>query len=169
MKRHYFTYGLAAGLLLTVYVTMLDRSRIIYTSTWGAYLGYLAILILPACIYLALHETSREKRRLFFRQSLMVSLVVAFLAASIYSAYTFADIHFFGATHLQNLYDYTEQGLKDEGRSMAEIQARMNRMREHYLSFKPYLYTYTWYLVMGLIYSVIFFFVFKLRYRRQLS
>jgi|JI7StandDraft_1071085.scaffolds.fasta_scaffold34005_2 hypothetical protein len=169
MKRLLIFYGLMAGVLLTGYVTMLDYTRIIYETSWGQYAGYLAILILPICIYLALHELSKQQRQLLYRQSVLFSLVVSLLAATCYSAYTFIDIHFFDASHLKNLFTYTGEQMEAEGKTLAEIQERINRMQQHYHSSKPYISTYVWYVCMGLVYSVLFFFVFRVRYRKPIA
>ena len=168
MKRAFIFYGLIAGIVLTAYVTMLDYSRIIYTTSWGRYVGYLAILILPLCIYLAINEWSKQQRHLLYRHALGISLTVALLAGSIYSAYTFIDIHFFDASHLKNLFAFTADEMKQQGNTLSEINERLNRMKGHYYSYKPYVNTYLWYIIMGLGYSVIFFFVFRLKQKKQL-
>lgn len=168
MKRLIIFYGLIAGSVLTTYVTMLDYTRIIYTTSWGPYVGYLAILILPLCIYLALNEWSKQQQRLLYKHVLALSLTVALLAGSIYSAYTFVDIQFFDASHLKNLFDFTADEMKMRGKSTVEVNERLTHMRAHYLSYQPYINTYLWYISMALLYSVIFFFVFRLKQKKQL-
>jgi len=169
MKRNLVLYGLLAGIFLTAYVNLLDYSKIIYQTTWGMYAGYLAILILPLCIYFALNELRKKQGELLFKQSLMVSMLIALMASTIYSAYTFIDIHFFDAAHLHNLFDFTAQKLKAEGKSITEVQERLESLHKHYFSYKPYTYTFIWYVGMGLLYGILFFFIYKFRYRKQVS
>jgi hypothetical protein len=133
---------------------------VIYSREWGAWLGYLAIVILPVCIFAALRYLPHPAP---FSKSLATGLLVAFIAATMYAAYTFIDIHFFDSPHLRNLYSYTEKALSDEGKSTAEIEAELQRMQAHYASWKPYTGTYAWYLASGLIYTSLFHFAFRLK------
>ncbi len=150
-------YGLICGVVLTLYVRLLDISQVIYNTSWGVYLGYLAILILPACIFLALREIRRKHQSIRFRQAISAGLLVSCLAATVYSAYMFVDIHFFDARHLKNLFDYTSSSMQKAGYSASDIQEKIRSMNAHYYSGKPYISTYLWYLVLGTFFSIIFF------------
>jgi hypothetical protein len=154
-------YGLACGIALTVYVQLLDRSQLVYTSNWGAYLGYLAILILPLCIFLAFRELKKRNVPFKFGNILLAGLLVSCLTATVYSAYVFVDIRFFGTSHLRNLFEYTGRSMKREGYSDVDILAQIDRMKLHYYSFRPYISTYVSYIVLGLLFSVLFFFILK--------
>jgi len=162
-------FGLICGLLLTIYVQVLDMTQIIYTTSWGAYIGYLAILILPTCIFLTLREIKRKYQSLRFTQAIGAGLLVSCVAATTYSAYTFVDIHFFDARHLKNLFDYTVNSMQKAGRSATEIQKRLTEMKAHYFSLKPYISTYLWYLVMGAFFSIVFYFLLRMSNSKQTS
>jgi hypothetical protein len=167
MYKSIIIYGAICGVLLTLYINMLDLSGVIYHTTWGAYLGYLAILILPICIFIALRDWRKTSSKILLRHALIISLFTSFLAATIYSAYTFIDIRFFNAQHLDNLFAYTQEEMKRAGHSAAEISDRMAQMRSHYFSIQPYMNTYIWYLAMGLVYGFMFHFVFRLKQPKQ--
>jgi hypothetical protein len=155
-----WVFGLVCGVALTVYVRALDLSRIIYTTSWGAYVGYLAILILPACIYLAFREL-RKKQPLLFRQAMLSGLFVSVLTATVYSAYVFVDLHFFDARHLSNLFEYTVSDMRRAGYSAAEIQAKLSSMKQHYYSARPFISTYISYMVLGAFFSLVFYFMLR--------
>lgn len=150
-------YGLICGLALTLYVRMLDLSKVIYNTNWGVYLGYLAILILPACIFMALRSIKKERQTLLFRHAFPAGLLVSLLAAAIYSAYTFVDIQFFHARHLNNLFEFTASSMQKAGKTSPQIQAEIEGMKAHYYSAKPYVNTFIWYIVLGTVFTVIFF------------
>jgi hypothetical protein len=154
-------YGLICGIALIIYIRLLDISKVIYDTSWGAYLGYLAILILPACIFLTLREIKIKNASIRFKQALTAGLLVSCITATVYSAYVFVDINFFDARHLNNLFEYTVNTMKKEGYSPTDIQNRIGVMKTHYFSAKPYVSTYIWYLVLGTFFSIIFFFLLR--------
>jgi hypothetical protein len=154
-------YGLICGIALTAYVQLLDRSQLIYTSNFGTYLGYLAILILPLCIFLAFRELRKKGIPFKFGKILFAGLLVSCLTATVYSAYVFVDMRFFGASHLKNLFEYTGMSMKKKGYSDAEILAQIEGMKLHYYSLMPYISTYVSYIVLGFLFSVLFFFILK--------
>ena len=157
-KRPVLLFGIICGIVLTIYVRMLDISRVIYNTSWGAWLGYLAILILPVCIFLALRELRKKQESFRYRHALLAGLLVSCITATIYSAYMFVDIYFFDARHLNNLFEYTVSSMKKDGYNAAAIQEKIQRMKNHYFSAKPYINTYLWYLVLGSFFSSVFFF-----------
>jgi hypothetical protein len=167
MYKSIIVYGGICGVLLTFYVNMLDLSGVIYNTSWGAYLGYLAVLILPLCIFIALRDWSKSYQKLLLKHALFISLFTSFLAATIYSAYTFIDIQFFDAQHLKNLFSYTQREMEKAGYTAADISSRLVQMRNHYFSFQPYMNTYIWYLAMGLVYGFIFHLVFRFRKQKH--
>jgi hypothetical protein len=167
MKRNILSFGIGSGVLLTVYILLLDLTRVIYETTWGQWLGYLAIVILPIAVWLAMQKLKKQQDTWLFRHSLTVSLSIAIVAASVYSAYTFVDVHFFGATHLQNLFSFTEKQMRQEGATAAAINEQLDRLRGHYSSWKPYRNTYIWYTAMGVIYGSLFHLILLFQTKRK--
>lgn len=155
-------YGTLGGLLLTFYVTLLDVSKIIYTSEWGTYLGYLAILILPAVLFFAIRRHLEQNNTLLFKQAAAICMLISFCTATVYSVYSFIDIHFFDARHLKNLFAFTERELLNAGKSAEEVATKLSRMKAHYYSYQSYLGTYIWYGAFGLIYTVLFYYLYRL-------
>jgi len=163
MKRVIAYYGILCGVILTLYVRLLDLSKLIYTTTWGKYLGYLAILILPICIYLTIIQIRRHSQKLLFRHSVFAGLLIALLTATTYCAYMFVDIRFFNARHLKNVFQFTRDEMTKAGYRVSEINARITEMKLHYFSAQPYFNTYWMYLAMGLFYGIIFYFIFRFK------
>ena len=158
MNRIPVYFGLICGIVLIAWVRGLDASRLIYTSQLGLILGYLSILILPTCLFLAFRAWKRQSGQLLFRQAMFIGLSLAMITAGVYCAYTFIDIHYFGASHLQNQFDFTRKSMQAAGSGTTEISAEIARLQKHYFSSKPYISTLIWYAGMGLVFSPIFWF-----------
>lgn len=163
MQRSILFFSTLCGIILIVYVRLLDISGILYSDGWGRYLGYLAILILPLCTYFALRQVRVQTGPLSFLRSLAVSLSVAFIASTVYCIYIWADNHIFNASHLENTFEYEALEMKLAGRSEEEVTEHLKRLKEHYFSSKPYINTYTMYLAMGIVYGSVFYFVFRVK------
>ncbi len=159
--------GLFSGLLLLVYVNVLDRTRLIYTTTWGAYLGYLAILILPFFIFLSLKKVRQKEGKLKFLPAILHSQLIAFISAVVYNTYMAIDVHCLNAGHLKNQFEFTIAEMKKSGSSDLEINQRIQTLKDHYWSMQPYINTFVWYIILALIFACIFYFLFRIKFKTQ--
>lgn len=156
-----------SGLLLLVYINALDRSKLIYTTEWGAYLGYLAILILPLFIFLTLKKIRQNEGKLKFVTAILHGQLIAFISAVVYSAYTAIDVHLMNAAHLKNQFEFTVSEMRKAGNSEAEINQRIQTLKDHYWSIQPYVNTFIWYFVLALIFAAIFYLLFRIKFKTQ--
>lgn len=163
MQKYKLGYGIVAGIVLVAYVRLLDVTRLIYTTSWGTWLGYLAIIILPVAVFLALRTRKKQQGTLQFGEAVILGLAVSFITASVYCIYTFVDFQFFNGSQLRNLFDYTRTAMEENGSSQAEIEKTISEMKRHYDSAKPYTNTYIWYLAMGLVCSIVSWLLLRLR------
>ncbi len=168
MNRSIFYYGTLAGILLTIYVTMLDASKIIYTSIWGAYLGYLAILILPVVLFFALRQHVKETKRIVFKHFVLICLLISLTTATVYNMYSLIDNSFFDSRQQHNYLEFTKKEMIEAGNSLDEVAQKIEKMKAHYLSYKAYMGTYIWYVAFGLIYTPLFFFLFRIKHRKPI-
>lgn len=151
MQKYKLTYGLVAGIILILYIRLLDFTKIIYTTSWGAWLGYLAIIILPVAIFRALRMRKKQQGVLSFRQAVLLSFIISFITASVYCLYTLVDVQLFEGSQFRNVIAYTRTAMKENGNSQAEIEKTISEMKRHYNSTKPYMNTYKWYLAIGIV------------------
>lgn len=168
MNRTIFYYGTLAGILLTIYVTMLDATKIIYTTIWGAYLGYLAILILPVALFFALRQHVKETKTIAFKHTAVICLLISITTATVYSLYTLIDHSFFDSQHQRNYLEFTRQEMIKAGKTAEEVTQKIEKMKAHYLSYKSYMGTYIWYLAFGFIYTPLFYFLFRFKLRKPI-
>ena len=85
-------FGAAGGLCVLLYTQLLIRSGVMQTHIIGQYLGYLAIVIMPFCTYLAIKEVgNRLNREITLTHALITGLFVSLVAACIYSAFLWVE------------------------------------------------------------------------------
>lgn len=168
MKRTIFYYGILAGISLTTYVSLLDASKIIYTSILGSYLGYLAILILPVALFFALRQHVKETKALSFLHTAVICTLISITTATVYNVYTLIDHSFFDSRHQRNYQEFTRQDMIKAGKTADEVAQKIEKMQAHSISYKSYMGTYIWYLVSGFIYTPLFYFLFRFKLRKPI-
>ena len=167
MQRSIIFFGILFGILLIIYVRLLDVSEVIYSDGWGRYLGYLAVLILPLSIFFTLRQIRLHSGPTSFFRTVSIAAQVAIIASTVYCVYMWSDIQFFNASHLENTFKYEALEMKLAGHSDEDVSSRLKKLKEHYFSASPYINTYTMYLAMGLVYGCLFHLFFRIKKSNQ--
>jgi len=147
-------FGAIGGLLVLVYTSLITRSGILYAGGIGQYLGYLAIVIMPFCTYLAIKEVTRlSGREVRLGQALATGMLLSVIAGSIYSGVSWVEYTLFTNVYEERLLEETRDAMAAAGNTAAEIEQRLQHIRDFYDSWQPFLNTLTWYCGLGLLYS----------------
>lgn len=159
MLKTIFKYGVIGGAAVCLYVFTLTYSGAVFSNGPAQYLGYLAIVIMPLCTFLALKEM-RDKaadKKLTLANALVAGLLLSLIAACLYCAVTWVEYEVFDNPYRRKLIDATRQEMTAAGKPETEIEHRIGMLNAHYDSFKPYVNTVVWYLGLGTLYTLVSF------------
>ena len=156
-------YGALGGAIVMLYTTILTRTGIIFHNGIGAYLGYIAIVIMPVCTYLAIREMHIRyfQRRISLKYALLTGLLVSIIAASLYSSIKWAEHTLFTDVYREYLIDQTREVLRSEGTEEELVEKRIAEIKDHYASWAPVRNTFIWYISLGALYSLASFLILK--------
>ena len=161
-----FKYGLMGALIVLLYTQILHRSQILFSDKIGAILGYLAIVIMPICTFLAIREFSNRYtgKNPKIGYAILVGAITSVIASIIFSSGTRALDAILGGSYQETLIQRTTVSMQENGNSPEEIQTRIMAIKAFYGSWKPVLNNLTWYVSLGFIYSIGSFVILKLNY-----
>ena len=169
MWKSIIKYGVAGALVTIVYLQGLYYLGLMYHET-GQYSGYLAILILPFTIFLALRDYALKREPAGVKGFIAVvlyGLAVSVIAALIYCAWIYVEVNVLKLSPHKEMIELTVNGLKEEGKTETEIAEKVEKMHKHYHSAAPYLGTIVWYLGLGLVSSTVSYVFLKLKFQKQ--
>ncbi len=167
MIRTALKYGAIGGGLVLVYVSFLTYTGLTFKDGIGPILGYLAIVIMPICTFLAIKEFKNKMSRskLRFLDAMIVGLLVSIIAALLYSGLRWFEINVIGDAYGDYLVEAKRIGMESKGKSELEIQEKIQSTRDYYKSWKPFRNTMIWYVLLGTIYSLGSFFWLRYFYK----
>lgn len=157
-------FGLIGAIIVLTYTEILSRSEIIFSGNLGAYLGYLAIIIMPICTYLAIREFAHKftDKKPKLHNAILVGLATSIIASILFSCGNLLLNSVFSPSFQNSLIQKTTESMTENGNSAEEIELRIAAIRAHYASWKPLINNLIWYVGLGFIYSIGSFLILKL-------
>lgn len=167
MLRTSLKYGAIGGFIVLVYVSTLTYTGLTFKEGIGPVLGYLAIVIMPICTFLAIKEFKNKysRAKLRFIDAMAVGLLVSIIAAMLYNGLRWAENNLIGNTYSDYLVETTRLAMEAEGKTSTEIDTAIKSTRDYYKSWKPFRNTLKWYTGLGTIYSLGSFFWLRYFYK----
>lgn len=157
MLKRAIRYGIIGGATGSLYITLIVQTGMVFASGPQRYLGYLAIIVMPVCTFLALKEirNKADGGRIGFGKALLAGLVVSLSAAAVFMAYTWFDHEVLHDPYGRRMMEETQKTMQEQGKSADEIDQVLMQMEQRSHSFKPYLSTLIWYTLIGIVYSAV--------------
>lgn len=157
MGKTILKYGLGASVVIAIYLNIGYELGLMFRTDGLEYLVYLGIVIHPLAVFLALWELKRKKynNRLPFFPALITGVLTSTIAGLMYCLFTYIDIHLLDFRQYKEIMEYAAQEMKEQGKTAQEIEAAIQKMKDRYLSYRPYLGTMKWYLKMGTLYTLV--------------
>lgn len=158
-------YGLGGGIIIAIYLNIGYELGLTYRDDWLRYLVYLGIILHPLAVLFALLELKRKHYagKLPILPALTVGLLTSALAGLLYCFFTYVDINWLDFRQYQEIIDYKVEAMKKEGKTVAEINEAVVKMKAKYLSYKPYWNIMKWYMEMGAIYTLFAFLLLNIK------
>jgi hypothetical protein len=162
-------YGSVAGTLTLFYVQLLTKVGTYYDEPFIFYFGYLGILIMPIFTFLAIRKLSLQYEPYIpFLHALFAGLLVSIIAGLAYSAFNWIEHQLFPDHYVDHLIEKTKEEMVNAGQSTAEIKERVQRIYDHYNSWRPFFNTMIWYTGLGILYTSLSYFILKfIHYKKK--
>lgn len=161
MKKTVLSYGLIAGLILSVIMlgSMPFMEKI--DGMWGMFIGYTSQIIAFAFIFVAV-KSYREKEgngTITFGKAFQIGLYISLIASTMYVISWMIEYHYFIPDFMEKFAATTIANMKADGASSTEIAETTKQMAEYaeiYKSpIKVFLFTYIEILPTGLLASIL--------------
>ncbi|SDD31651.1 Protein of unknown function [Mucilaginibacter pineti] len=161
MKKNVLTFGLIAGLIVTI--VMVTTSLMLYTANYecNMYVGYASMIIAFSMIFVAV-KNYRDKYNggmVSFGKALLIGLYVTLIASTVYVVAWLIDYHFFVPDFMDKYAEHVIQATKTSGASAQEVAKQVKEMGAYKEMYKNpvfiILLTYMEILPVGLVITLI--------------
>ena len=161
MKKRVLTYGLIAGLIVSLIMVGSMPFMENIDGMWGMVIGYTSQIIAFAFIFVAV-KTYREKEGngiITFGKAFQIGLYISLIASTMYVVSWMIEYHYFLPDFMEKFTAMTLEKMKADGASAAEIAETTKQFAEYgeiYKSpIKLFLFTYVEILPTGLLASLL--------------
>ncbi len=175
MKKTVLTYGLIAGLIVSVIMLGSMPFMENINGIWGMFIGYTSQIIAFALIFVAV-KAYREKEgngTITFGKAFRIGLYISLIASTMYVVTWMIEFHYFLPDFMDKFAAATIENLKANGASAAKIAETTKQMAEYKEIYKSpvkvFLFTYVEILPTGLLASLLAALVLKRRPRQPLT
>jgi hypothetical protein len=161
MKKNVLTFGLIAGLIVTI--VMVTTTIMLYTANYqcNMYVGYASMIIAFSMIFVAV-KNYRDKYNggvVSFGKALLIGLYITLIASTVYVVAWLIDYHFFVPDFMDKYAEHVIQSTKADGASVQEIAKKAKEMAAFKEAYKNPAFlifiTYMEILPVGLIITLI--------------
>lgn len=156
-------YGSIGGVLALLSSSSITHLAIEFKDERLFYIGYLVIVIMPICTFLALKDLKVHiyNGQLPFIPALITGVSVSLLAFLVFSGLKWTEDLLFEDKYEQYLIEVTIDELKEKGAEASEIKERIDSIIAKNNSWKPLKNRFKWYMKLGLLYTIISFLLLK--------
>jgi len=175
MKNAIIKYGLIAGVIISLSMTLVSWSDAVMNSSYGAVVGYSAMVLAFSMIFVAVnkYKGTTEDGKVSFGKAFLIGLGISVIGTIFYVVtWGFVD-GFSGGEFIEQYEASTMTQLKEEGASTGEIQLAKEQIESYREMYKnpisKMLITSTEIFPVGLLVSLINAFVFMYLGRNKSS
>jgi hypothetical protein len=170
MKKIVLTYGLIAGLLVSLF--LVASMAWCYQSgsfEGNMFVGFSAMILAFSLIFVGIKKWRDDQNAgsLSFGQGFLIGLYISLIASTMYVVSWMVEFHFFMPDFMEKLTAHTLEQAKAAGATAAEITKKKSEMEPYEAMYRnPLMFaliTYTEILPVGLVVSVVSAFILKKR------
>lgn len=167
MKRPIVTYGIIAGLIVSIMMAGSLRMKDNADYDTGMVIGFTSMILAFSLIFFAIQSYKKLKGEVSFKQSLLIGLGITAIASTFYVITWLIVYYNFMPNYMQDYANHQIESMKHSGATDAAIKKTMDEMEYYKELYKNpvyiFLFTYIEIVPVGLIVTLIAALVEKIR------